>query len=406
MKILKAVIFIFLFSSYIFSQGEEENTASFIELFLGFSNCPQPNSYIFYLDKVSTIWGANHDFNPTGFFMNENPQIDNSFFPWYILNPIVGSDWKGWNMVYSQDQTTINDTVVPVYGYGLYKVSTNANNVHFYIDYRDDRIPYENVTHIGHQVDHWVKYDFNNNKFYISPISHSGSYIEISNGDVIRFWELKQTNPALPSTSEFPDYWDNCLALIPDENNHPRLIWGPYPSEIGIDHYHIYKKIGNGQFILYDETEYYEYIDVNEEIIYGLQQQNETEAFYKIAAVYPSEATSEYSNTVNTRVAGDPQNKTQILPKVDDIYAFDLFQNYPNPFNPSTTISYYIPENSNVTLKVYDILGNIIADLVNERKEAGNYSATFNGSNFSSGLYFYTLRANGYLLTKKMILTK
>jgi hypothetical protein len=85
---------------------------------------------------------------------------------------------------------------------------------------------------------------------------------------------------------------------------------------------------------------------------------------------------------------------------------FTLEQNYPNPFNPATTINYSIPEAGNVEMKVYDILGNEVATLVNEAKAPGNYSAVFDASTFASGIYIYTLRANNFVQTKKMILVK
>lgn len=85
---------------------------------------------------------------------------------------------------------------------------------------------------------------------------------------------------------------------------------------------------------------------------------------------------------------------------------FLLKQNYPNPFNPSTTISYQLPVNSHVTLTVYDAIGREIASLVNERQSAGNYEVPFDGSNLSSGVYFYKLQAGGFVQTMKMILTK
>jgi len=89
---------------------------------------------------------------------------------------------------------------------------------------------------------------------------------------------------------------------------------------------------------------------------------------------------------------------------------FVLNQNYPNPFNPSTTISFQLPASSNVTLKVYDILGNEIATLVNEHRSAGTYEVEFNTSSInhqtSSGVYFYRLQAGDYLETKKMMLLK
>ena len=85
---------------------------------------------------------------------------------------------------------------------------------------------------------------------------------------------------------------------------------------------------------------------------------------------------------------------------------YGLEQNYPNPFNPSTTIKYWVPEESFVTLKVYDILGNEVASLVNERRAAGTYNTVFEASKLASGIYIYTLRAGTYNESRKMILTK
>ena len=85
---------------------------------------------------------------------------------------------------------------------------------------------------------------------------------------------------------------------------------------------------------------------------------------------------------------------------------FSLFQNYPNPFNPSTTISYRLAKEGYVTIKVYDILGKEVASLVNEVKSAGSYTAKFSGEKYSSGVYFYQLRAGGTIESKKMILLR
>ena len=87
---------------------------------------------------------------------------------------------------------------------------------------------------------------------------------------------------------------------------------------------------------------------------------------------------------------------------------FSLEQNYPNPFNPETTISYKIQAASNVSLKVYDVLGNEVATLVNEYQQAGTYSSQFSimNSQLSTGIYFYTLRAGSFVSTKKMVLIK
>jgi hypothetical protein len=86
--------------------------------------------------------------------------------------------------------------------------------------------------------------------------------------------------------------------------------------------------------------------------------------------------------------------------------SYNLNQNYPNPFNPITVISYQLPVNSLITLKVYDVLGREVATLVNERKAAGSYTATFDASKFSSGVYFYKLQSGSFVQTKKMLLVK
>jgi len=85
---------------------------------------------------------------------------------------------------------------------------------------------------------------------------------------------------------------------------------------------------------------------------------------------------------------------------------FLLEQNYPNPFNPTTTIKYGIPEDNQVTLKIYDLLGTEVATLVNEYKTAGSYQYEFDAGKLASGLYLYQLKANNLILTKKMILMK
>jgi photosystem II stability/assembly factor-like uncharacterized protein len=92
--------------------------------------------------------------------------------------------------------------------------------------------------------------------------------------------------------------------------------------------------------------------------------------------------------------------------KIVSLYSFSLEQNYPNPFNPSTDIRYSIPEKSLVSLKIFDVLGNEILNLINEEMEAGNYEIKFSGAGLSSGIYYYQIKAGEYIETKKMILLK
>ena len=91
---------------------------------------------------------------------------------------------------------------------------------------------------------------------------------------------------------------------------------------------------------------------------------------------------------------------------------YALFQNYPNPFNPNTKIRYFIPEDGNVKITIYNVLGQKVTEVINKNLKAGKYETEFNGSNFASGVYIYRIdidspsKANIYSQTKKMLLLK
>ncbi|MCX6136580.1 MAG: aryl-sulfate sulfotransferase [Ignavibacteriales bacterium] len=86
--------------------------------------------------------------------------------------------------------------------------------------------------------------------------------------------------------------------------------------------------------------------------------------------------------------------------------SFEMHQNYPNPFNPETTIGYQLPASGFVSLKIYDVLGQEIATLVNEEKSAGTHEVKFNGSHMASGIYYYAITAGSFSRTMKMICIK
>jgi hypothetical protein len=122
----------------------------------------------------------------------------------------------------------------------------------------------------------------------------------------------------------------------------------------------------------------------------------------------------DYANEIIDAIHSELQKQgneddTKVIPE-----GFTLQQNYPNPFNPSTRIRYSIPnviasetkQSQFVSLKVYDVLGNEVATLVNEEKPAGSYEVNFNASQLSSGIYFYKLQTGNFAETKKMLLLK
>ncbi len=136
---------------------------------------------------------------------------------------------------------------------------------------------------------------------------------------------------------------------------------------------------GNGT-----STEIHNYSFVDQNPVIG-------KSFYKLRQI-DFDGASEYSNTVEV-----------VFGTIAD---YSLEQNYPNPFNPTTKINYSLKDKGKVELKVYDLLGNIIATLVNEEKSAGNYEVDFDASKLSSGVYLYTINSGSFVQTKKMILMK
>ncbi len=108
--------------------------------------------------------------------------------------------------------------------------------------------------------------------------------------------------------------------------------------------------------------------------------------------------------TTNGGGQGFPLSVTHISSKIPEY--FSLYQNYPNPFNPVTKINYELRVTNYVSLKVFDVLGNEVANLVKEKQNAGSYSVKFDGAGFSSGIYFYKLESGDFNDTKRMILLK
>src|SRR3989339_323955 len=130
------------------------------------------------------------------------------------------------------------------------------------------------------------------------------------------------------------------------------------------------------------EVENYGFIDKNpsggSKFVYRLKQND-------------SDGKFEYSDEVEIEMVPDK---------------FELFQNYPNPFNPVTNIKFALPKTTKVAINVYNLLGEKVATLLNEDKEAGYYEVKFDGSNFSSGIYIFRLTAGDFVQTKKMTLIK
>jgi hypothetical protein len=123
--------------------------------------------------------------------------------------------------------------------------------------------------------------------------------------------------------------------------------------------------------------------------------------WWRVKALNPA-GWGDYSEvrTFSTLIEGINDDKSQMPTE------FSLEQNYPNPFNPSTRISYSIPQESQVSLKIYDVMGREVVELVSERQSPGSYNIEFDAASLSSGTYFYKLTAGDFVSVKKMVLLK
>lgn len=346
------------------------------ELRINLVNCGGSVNITFMLTGIGARWDENYN-------LTEN----------YSTASDVVSSCTGYAAFdHVLDPSTVNDT----FAVGFYKISAIENGVEqafLYCDWRtSDWSASPDVT---------FNYDVSNKHF------KNSANTQIIDHSYQTLWDLTSN---LLETSGLDDYWDNCLVVFNNGDDHPKFAWGPYPG-FSNNYYKIYKKKGTPNFALYDSTTSTTYLDINEEILTGPPQANEGHIYYKVTSVgYPTENPlippyeSGYSNTVDIRSLMPPLEKQGINSTVKNDY--NLLQNYPNPFNPTTTITFNIPQSGKVTITVFDILGREVAELVNEQKEAGTYLIKFDASNLTSGIYLYQIKVGDYSETRKLILQK
>ena len=137
-----------------------------------------------------------------------------------------------------------------------------------------------------------------------------------------------------------------------------------------------------------------------------------TNSNHNLSATFGQPIIGNTSNTLHTNSIGFWYQYAATITDVEDRWMFEipkqfeLYQNYPNPFNPTTVIRYGIPKESTVKLVVYNILGEVIKTLVENKQKAGSYEVNFNASNMATGIYIYRIQAGDFVETKKMILLR
>lgn len=180
-----------------------------------------------------------------------------------------------------------------------------------------------------------------------------------------------------------------------------QLAWSPN-IEPDLSHYKMYRDNMSGTMVYLDS------ISASDTIYTDMQVVNGDTYYYKLTAVDLSGNESDPSNEVFA-TAG-------VLAAVNDdgkntIKNFDLKQNYPNPFNPTTTIEYSLPQQSSISITIYNISGQEVRKLLSEFKEPGTYKVEWdgkdnNGRAVSSGVYFYQMMAGGYKGVKRSVFRK
>lgn len=273
----------------------------------------------------------------------------------------------------------------PIFAKAKYAVSVGGEV--FYIDVRNCAI----------EGDIWIKYDYSTNEVFYSfkPINLQEEWQPV-NG-IINYWE----------NSYHPPRDISCFNPIPtdlnisNQNGHPYVSWNHDGLTGGNYSFEVYRQLttsstpgSNWTLITTTTNKYF----LDQDITIG---SSNFKAYYRVRAKF-DDIYSGYSNYNYITYVFLKESKQHSEIVTDN----SLYENYPNPFNPTTKIKYSILNPSTVSLKVYDSFGREVATLVDETKPEGFYETEFDASNLSSGIYFYQLKNNNFVDTKKMMLIK
>lgn len=255
-----------------------------------------------------------------------------------------------------------------------------------------------------------------------SRINTSGGVPQDTNGNNYQIFRLKTYDAGKPSCVEFEKkipkiktpiglFWYAGLLNISPASGYARYLFSIGDSSGWYEMKQPYQFRGGDPFMLIEWEGYFDAplpdsIDRIKIRIYPAPYSGNTVRFIELGFDF---LRGVKDDQFSTRFLIDPFEDTTIVGVEDEPNLpknFHLFQNYPNPFNPTTSIKYSVESIKYIQITVYDILGREITKLVNEEKFPGEYTISFDGSNLSSGIYFYRLTSGQYTETKKMILQK
>jgi hypothetical protein len=335
-------------------------------------------TYTFSLTSFGTYWEK----SGSSWEISSDPALQETFYEIEGNSPADTNTWFGFE--YNWLLRPQSPLLHPKIGAGFYKLSVFENSVeknYFYLDLRDA------VTQYSPNI--YLKYIIvSQQEHYLQYLDINKVWQNISNGNIFRIWDIRNGNY---NVYDLYTYWENALVQVNGIGQHPRLIWGPANSEL----FEIQTRYDNSIWQYRDFSSILEYTDLN--IVITSPNTTHQNLYYRVR----KDQTEEYTNEVHVlkpRIEKElPENK---------VLNFSLFQNYPNPFNPSTVISFTLPEKQYVKLKIYDINGREVKILADSKYEAGISNVEFNGSELSSGVYFYRIIAGNNIETKKLQILK
>ena len=386
---------------------------------IGFSN--YLNRFWFNYNNVIQFMGIDDNFKVDTLFKHQRNEgelinsFDNNF---YFENGAATRKYiyENDSLIYQHEIPLNNISFIADVEKHVVSVSEDMKQINFYAKNGEElslvgsrSYPIVNFVEV---FDNYVMVRLDNNRLYRININESGYVYEAWKkhlADVDKFLIDNYNNYGVVAEA-------NKLSLFPHDSQYYNVLFSKRLEKVeNITQLYIE---GNELFLIgkmkEDSTEYGFYTGM---IDNNLEIEITDSSFIRIE--YDAEITFNGNialvKTDEEILVFNKDNTVSVENEKAEIIDYKILQNYPNPFNPTTTIRYTVPNAvgdakyaspTNVTLKVYDILGNEVATLVNEQKPAGNYEVNFKASSLSSGVYFYKIQSGSFTQVRKMLLLK
>jgi hypothetical protein len=333
---------------------------------------------VFYMDALSTVWDA----NTLSYYSDP---LDN-----WITTEFQNLSYEAINGDFISPEGFTNSISAAggnseIFGYGLYKLSVEDGTDFICLDFRDDRLSYygDFGPVNGHFIDIWIKYVVisgapNEFRVHNSGSNYSTGWIDIPLYSTVGLWELKGVGDAL--TDKFQPTDPSNLQISTSNAFHPLLTWTASAEPASVAKYDIYRSSGGSTYYKIASNLYA--TSYEDEAIIKTKFGSQT-YYYKVRAVSGDGLieSNGYTNisTFSGVLSGGGTSKVVVHDNLTSIPSqFVLGNAYPNPFNPTVNLDYQLPNESRVSLCVYNVSGEIVY-VVNKEQNEGDYAFHWNG---------------------------